>query len=73
MSKYKIFLVALLSIFLTACTDNRDENTWLVVTSADNPPYEHMHDGEIVGFDIDLMVAIGKHLGKKIEFKNIDL
>lgn len=72
MSKYKSFLVALLSIFLTACTDNRDEDTWLVATSADNPPYEHMHDSEIVGFDIDLMLAIGKHLGKKIEFKNME-
>jgi polar amino acid transport system substrate-binding protein len=31
-----------------------------------------MRDGEIVGFDIDLITEIGKHLGKKIEFKNME-
>jgi len=72
MNKYKILLITLLSFFLNACTDNRDEDTWLVATSADNPPYEHMSHGEIVGFDIDLMIEIGKHLGKKIEFKNME-
>ena len=72
MSKGKILLITLLSFFLNACTDNRDEDTWLVATSADNPPYEYMHNGEIVGFDIDLMIEIGRHLGKKVEFKNME-
>jgi ABC-type amino acid transport substrate-binding protein len=72
MNIYKILLAALLSFFLVTCSDSRDEDTWLVATSADNPPYEHIHDGEIVGFDIDLMSAIGQHLGKNIEFKNME-
>ena len=72
MNKYKIILLAILSIFLTACDGSRDENTWVVGTSADNPPYEYMKNGEIVGFDIDLIVAIGQHLGKKVEFKNME-
>ena len=50
MNKYKILLITLLSFFLNACTDNRDEDTWLVATSADNPPYEHMSHGEIPYF-----------------------
>ena len=72
MNGYKVFLIAVLSLFLVSCDGSRDKNTWLVGTSADNHPYEYMKDGEIVGFDIDLAVAIGQHLGKNIEFKNMD-
>lgn len=72
MNIYRALVTVFLSIFLVSCDAGRDEDTWLIGTSADNPPYEHMSDGEIVGFDIDLMVAIGQHLGKKIEFKNME-
>lgn len=69
---YKIILVTILSCFLTSCSDNTDKGTLIVATSADNPPYENMKNGEIVGFDIDLMNEVGKHLGKKIEFRNME-
>jgi polar amino acid transport system substrate-binding protein len=72
MNKFKILLSLILSVCLISCSETRDENTWVVGTSADNPPYEYMQDGEIVGFDIDLMLAIGQHLGKKIEFRNME-
>ena len=72
MNIYKFLLTTFLSVLLISCDSGKDEDTWLVGTSADNPPYEHMSDGEIVGFDIDLMVAIGQHLGKNIEFKNME-
>jgi polar amino acid transport system substrate-binding protein len=73
MSKYKILLLTLLSsIFLIGCSDKKDDSVLIVATSADNPPYEQMKDGEIVGFDIDLMKAIGKEIGKEIEFKNTE-
>lgn len=72
MNIYKILLATFLSVILTACSDSSDKNTLYVATSADNPPYEHMIHGEIVGFDIDLMTEIGKYLKKKIEFKNME-
>lgn len=72
MHRYKFFLAILLSFVLVSCSDGRDENTWLVATSADNPPYEHMSNGEITGFDIDFIMAIGQHLGKNIELKNME-
>lgn len=72
MNKFKILLAALLSSILVAgCSDNK-ENVLLVATSADNPPYEHMREGEIVGFDIDLAQAIAKEIGKEVEFKNTE-
>jgi polar amino acid transport system substrate-binding protein len=72
MNKLKILLIMAFSIFFTSCSTEKNENVWIVGTSADNPPYEFMRDGEIVGFDIDLITEIGRHLGKKIEFKNME-
>ncbi|MDH4140497.1 MAG: transporter substrate-binding domain-containing protein [Coriobacteriia bacterium] len=33
------------------------------------PPFENVEDGETVGFDVDMMKAIGEKLGLEIEFK----
>lgn len=72
MNKFKALLLVIVSTILVSCMDLQDDNTWVVGTSADNPPYEFMRDGEIVGFDVDLMVAIGQHLGKNIDFRNME-
>ena len=73
MQKLKIFLITLLaSILLISCSDMQDSNKLIVATSADNPPYEFMQDGEIVGFDIDFINAVSKELGKEIEIKNME-
>lgn len=34
------------------------------------PPFENVEDGKTVGFDVDLMTAIGKQLGLTVEFKS---
>lgn len=67
-----ILIIALMSFLVTSCFDTKDENTWVVGTSADNPPYEFMQNGKIVGFDVDLINEIAKNLGKKVEFKNME-
>lgn len=72
MNVYKTLLTAILSILLVACNDSNNDNTLYVATSADNPPYEHMRKGEIVGFDIDLINEIGQYLKKDIELKNVE-
>ncbi len=33
------------------------------------PPFENVENGEAVGFDVDLMKAIGKQIGLDVEFK----
>jgi len=45
--------------------------TYTVGTSAGFPPFEYVEDGEIVGFDMDLMKAIGEEMGFEVEFKDI--
>jgi polar amino acid transport system substrate-binding protein len=72
MNKIKFVILVTLLFFMSSCSEKQDQDTWIVATSPDNPPYEHIKDGEIEGFDIDLMIAIGKHVGKNIEFKNME-
>lgn len=68
--KKLFFCVAILA--LSACSSKKDDDNWIVATSADNPPYEYMERGQIKGFDIDLIKEIGKRFDKNIIFKNTD-
>lgn len=45
--------------------------TLLVGTNAEFKPYEYIEDGKLVGFDIELMDAIGEELGYKIKWSNM--
>jgi len=42
-----------------------------VGTNAEFEPFEYLKDGEITGFDMELIAEIGKIIGKEIEIKNI--
>lgn len=65
------FLTILLFVFLFGCTQKED-NVLVVGTAADNPPYEFIQNDKVVGLDIDVINAIAKHLGKKVQIKNYD-
>lgn len=58
---------------LTACDGKKDGSgkTLTVGVSADYAPFEFFHNGEIIGFDIDLMSEIAKRLGKDVKFKDM--
>jgi polar amino acid transport system substrate-binding protein len=43
-----------------------------VVTDATFPPMEFVKDGQRTGFDIDLVESLGKEMGRKIEWIDID-
>lgn len=69
--KYFAAIGLFLSLFTnTGCEkkEGRDEDTLIIGTSADNPPFEFYQNGEIVGFDIDLGHLIGERLNKKVTF-----
>lgn len=67
------FITSLILISLVSCTETASkENQWVVATSADNPPFQYLYNGEIVGFDIDLMNEIAKIAGKEIKYKNME-
>lgn len=50
----------------------RDGGTIVMATNAEFPPYESMNNGEIVGFDIDMMSAVCDVLGMELEIENME-
>jgi len=58
---------------LTACEDKKADNgnTLTVGVCADYAPFEYYKDGELVGFDIDLMKEIARRLNKDVKFKDM--
>ena len=73
LSKILVSICVLLT--LTSCGKEKDvseKDVLIVATSADNPPYEYIQDGKVIGVDIDVINAIGAELGKKIVIKNLD-
>lgn len=50
---------------------SKNQNILLVGTNPNFPPFEYRENGKIVGFEIALMNAIGKYLGKEIIFKDM--
>lgn len=44
----------------------------IVGTNAQFPPYEFLENGEIVGFDIDLIKEVAHRMGKEIRLKDFD-
>lgn len=66
------FLRSLSILFLCACSSKKNENTLVMLTSADNPPYGFFNskDGKMEGFEIDLAQEIAKRMNMKIEIKD---
>ena len=44
---------------------------YIVGVSADFPPFESVENGEFVGFDIDLIKAIGEEMGFEVEIRDM--
>lgn len=65
-------LVLTMSLGLLAATGLAQEKEELVVgTSAGFPPFEIMEEGELVGFDVDLMEAIAEEQGYELSWQDI--
>lgn len=66
-----IFCVFLFT--LTACGSDIDKGKSLVVgISPDYPPFESMRDGEVVGFDVDLVTYIAGRMNKELVIKEME-
>ncbi len=74
--KYTLLMLgaACLVGLLTACKPSSEsaEHTLTMGTSADYPPFEFQHQGEIQGFDIDVAKAITQELGYKLRIQDMD-
>lgn len=63
-------LVLLFMTFLSLVSFGKVEKLY-VGTNAEFYPFEYLENGKIVGFDAELIEAIGKKLNKEIVWKNI--
>lgn len=63
-------LVLLFMTFLSLISFGKVEKLY-VGTNAEFYPFEYLEDGKIIGFDAELIEAIGKKLNKKIVWKNM--
>lgn len=71
--RFTSIVILFVCIFtLISCNSAKDENTLIVGTSADNPPYEFIQNNQIVGLDIEIINKIAKHLGKNVVIENMD-
>lgn len=66
----KIMVVFTLIMGVTAFAKGK-ETIYVGTDATEFQPFEYIENGEIVGFDIELMKEIGKVLGKDVEIKNI--
>jgi len=72
----KILKIFFLTFALSGCwLTSEEEDTLVVLTSADYPPFEFYEKKgiqfELAGFDIDLIKRIAQHLNKKIEIQDM--
>jgi len=71
MKKYVFLLTIGLTLILGACGNKTEAIT--VLTSSGYEPYEMVDtNGNLTGFDIDLMEALADEIGIEIEWKDVD-
>lgn len=68
-------LIFIILIFIFGCNapdQNMDKKSILIVgLSAEYPPFEFQQQGKIIGFDIDLIQAVGQKLDKEIQIQDM--
>ncbi|MDH1339025.1 transporter substrate-binding domain-containing protein [Ectopseudomonas oleovorans] len=73
MKKFTHEVLSLLLLSLSVASFNAAaEGTLKVVTDATFPPLEFVKDGQMTGFDIELIKEVGKRLDKKVELVQVD-
>lgn len=78
MKKYaKFLLVGAIVFMFGACNENEKQTAlgnriYKIGTTAEYPPFETLENGEIVGYDADVIDAVAKKLGIEYEWKDMN-
>ena len=65
--------LALVMLMGFAACGKKENDTLSVATNAEFEPFESLDkDGNLIGFDIELMNAIGEKIGREIKFDNME-
>lgn len=69
----RIIPLLMLAALLSGCSSNSGKEKIVVGTNAEFPPFEYINDdGDIDGFDMAVMKAIGDEMGYEVTFKNME-
>lgn len=69
----KCLLIGLMGLSLAAGLARAQDNAVLrVATDATFPPMEYVENGKRTGFDVELVEALAKAMGKRVEWTDID-
>ncbi len=68
-----LMVIVIMAVSLAGCGSTKTEGKLVVGTEASYAPFEYVDDktGEIVGFDIELIKAIGEAINYEVEIRNI--
>lgn len=67
-----LFLVAACALSLVACGGSKeDDNTLVMATNAEFPPYEFYEGNEVVGIDAEIAAAIAEELGMELVIEDM--
>ena len=65
-----LVLVAVCALSLAAC-GSKEDNTLVMATNAEFPPYEYYEGDEIVGIDAEIAAAIAEELGMELKIEDM--
>ena len=65
-------IIIFLSLFFLVSCNNDKKETLVVATNAEFAPFEYVENGEIKGFDMDLIRTYGEYANVTIEIKDMD-
>lgn len=69
----KLLPIILLAILcLPGCIKTKSNNELIVGINANNPPFEYIDSGKLVGFDVDIAQALANKLQRKLVTKEFD-
>jgi len=64
--------VGFAAVVVAGCNDrSSDDKVIKVGMSADYPPFESYNNGEIVGFDVDVINKVAEHMGRKVQLQSL--
>ncbi len=69
--RHRYLFVFMITMLFRGCSHTPRDDVLLVGTVSSFRPFSFKQDGELVGFDIDVVKAVAQELGKKIVFKDM--
>lgn len=68
----KVILIITIGLSFLNCSKKDEKRVFVVGTTADYTPFEYLENGQIVGFDPDIIEAIFKKIDYEYKWSNME-